>query len=113
MARSLVHLIEDRVSRAQSLHELDWWAGKVFSLEITHHLPASQGHNHIRINLVSVLGWLCGFQSCLEFIDALETLNNRVHVACVAEIFKAGWHHNRSFLIHGCCTLLWRHILQE
>ena len=25
MARSLVHLVEDRVSRAQSLHELDRW----------------------------------------------------------------------------------------
>lgn len=113
MPASLVDLVEDRVRRAQRLNELHWWVREVLSLQVFHHLPAGKCHQHVRVHSAGVLWRSHFFQSSLELIDALEALNDRVHVTGVSQVFEAGRDHDGGFLVHDRGALLRSHVFDE
>jgi len=113
MSAPLIDLVEDGVCCSKGLNELDRWVREVLGLEIFHHLTASKSHHHVRVHLVCVLRRFSGIQSSLQLVNTLKALDNRVHIAGVAQVLEASRSHDCSLLVHDCSALCWRHILNE
>lgn len=117
---SLILVIKDGVGFAQCLHENEWSEGGAVVVKVVHQALAGRGQEEIILTTKSlrlflrILAWIEFLESIPKLVDSFEALNHRVHVACVSQVFKAGWNNDdRLCRLRNPCNLRCRHILNE